>query len=52
MARQDDGVVGEGEELGLDAFDELLPVSTFEVGAAHAAPEEGVAGEDKSVAVI
>jgi len=46
VARYDSGFVREGEQAGLDGVDDLLAVSTREVGAADAAGEERVSGED------
>ena len=52
VAGKDHCVRREGQQLGLDALDQLLPVPPFEVGATNAAPEQGVAGEDQPVTVV
>lgn len=46
----DDGVVGQGTQLGLDAVEERLVVSAWEVAAADVATEEYIAREDDSLA--
>ena len=46
VAGIDGGVVGQAEQAFLDAGDEGLVVATGQVGAAYAAAEERVAGED------
>jgi hypothetical protein len=43
------GVVGEGEETVVDGLDELLGVSSGQVGAAYGACEEGVPGDEEFV---
>ena len=47
MACDDFGVVGEGEEAGVDAVEELASVTAGEVGASYRAGEEGVAREQE-----
>ena len=49
MTRVDGGVVGKAEEAFLDAFAEHLVAAAFKVGAAYAAAEEGITGEDPSL---
>ena len=49
MAGEDGGVVGKAEQALADALAELLVVAASEVGAAYAAAEERVAGEDPAL---
>ena len=49
VAGEDGGVVGKAEQALADALAELLVVAASEVGAAYAAAEERVAGEDPAL---
>ena len=49
MARVDDGVVGQGEQVLPDRSDDPVEVRVVPTGGPRAALEEGVAGEDHPV---
>ena len=46
----DDGVVGQWTQLGLDAVEERLVVSTRKVTATYVTPKEHIACEDDPLA--
>jgi hypothetical protein len=49
MARNDDYVVGEGEEALLDRANELAGVSAGEIRSAYGAGEEGIPGKEEGM---
>lgn len=49
MTGDDGDLVRQGEEGGVDGFEELVGISSGEVGAANGAVEESVSGEQKGL---